>query len=807
MTTSKSTLDVPTLRKQSAIPPKFDIDRQENFTRGRGSLDTARGSSPWDTLGESTTRQQIGKLQDPPPLLRHGSSSSLRQRPISMGPLKSPRISKSPYSRSPPKSISIPPSLLGGGLPASAPLTPLIRSSKTVTNTSGILAENSLTTSPAQTRSDLLIPQVSLQRRSESPKHLDMSSDRVISVPPPINRADKPKPPSKPPLLASHTLKTKLDPGGTVHIDRVSPFSTPPSSEGSPSADVPREKHSMDIPRPTAAETAHQNDYFRTTSVRQSFEGQRPSILVPEKRRADPRASGFTRTVPGDLPSDRPGLPPRPDNEKSSVPLRNTQDGVNEFRVRKLPPVGPKQQQQSLSRADSKTSIHSTGGFLPPPKRVNANSSAFTTAPVSRASLDMTRPIPPPSREASDQYLHGHPQPIIRNELGHKADTHASFTESVSAPPSDYPDYSQTNRRPPRVHEGAHILDTKYDTRLFDACGRYVCATGYLTKAWDLMSGEEVLSIGNDNREVKVTALAFKPGATAEEEGLRIWLGTNYGEIQEVDIPNQSTVYVKSNAHGRREIVKLYRHQNSIWSLDDDGKLLVWSAENRDLPSLEYTPISRRVPKGHTFSIIIKDHLWLATGREIRLFNPGADRDDDFHALTSPLSQAGVGEVTSGAVISDQLDRVYFGHNDGKVTIYSTSDYNCLGVINVSVYKINSLAGAGFYLWAGYNTGMIYVYDTRTRPWLVKKDWQAHEHPVAGILVDRSSVWKLGHLRVASIGLDNTIRMWDGMLQEDWLGKTGDEPHNQRIFTNILQKLICRSTMRNIAIFGSLRQL
>ena len=619
--------------------------------------------------------------------------------------------------------------------------------------------------------------QPSLQRRGESPKLSSTSSGRIAPAPPPVNRADKPKPQSKPPPIVSHTGKASLDPGEAVQTDRVSPFSTPPSSEEKLSVDV-RGNQSTDVLRPAAIETIHHHDYFRTPP-RQSSEGQRPStrdMAVPEKRQADPRASGFTRTIPqpGDLPSDRPGLPPRPDNERQSISPDSAQDGGNDFRAPKLGSrVSKQQQQQHMLRVDSKPLLHSTGGFLPPPKRANMNNGSLTVASTSRASNDMVRPVPPPSRGVGDQHLHSYTQ---RNEFGHNVDSYSSLPESISLSASDYPDFSQANRRPPRVHEGVHILETKYDTRLFDANGRYVCATGYLTKAWDVISGEEVLNLGHDSKEVKVTALAFKPGATAEEEGLRIWLGTNYGEIQEIDIAHQSIIHIKSNAHARREVIKLYRHQNSMWSLDDDGKLLVWSAENRDLPSLEFTPTSHRVPKGHTFSIVIKDYLWLAIGKEIKIFNPGADGEESFHILQSPLSQAGVGEVTSGAAVSDQLDRVYFGHNDGKVTIYSTSDYQCLGIVNVSVYKINSLAGAGFYLWAGYNTGMIYVYDTRTRPWLVKKDWQAHENPVAGILVDRSSVWKLGHLRVVSIGLDNTIRMWDGMLQDDWLGKIRAEP-------------------------------
>ena len=335
---------------------------------------------------------------------------------------------------------------------------------------------------------------------------------------------------------------------------------------------------------------------------------------------------------------------------------------------------------------------------------------------------------------------------------------------------SEYPDGPRTNRRPPLPQAGISHVETKYETRLFDISGNYVCSTGYLTRAWDLSSGRVVLDMSHGERETKVTAIAFKPGATSEEEGMRIWLGSNHGDIQEVDLESGEVVYTKQAAHSRREILRIHRHQNSMWSLDDEGKLHVWPPDEKGLPNLHNVPLSHRVAKGHTFSIVIKEQLWLATGKDIRIYKPGIGEEDPFHVTQLSLTYSGAGEITSGAVISNQLERVYFGHTDGKVTMYSTLDYSFLGVVNVSVYKINSLAGAGDYLWAGYNTGMIYVYDTATQPWDVKKDWQAHDAPVATILVDRSSVWRLGRLQVASIGLDNAIRMWDGLLADDWLG-------------------------------------
>jgi WD40 repeat protein len=345
---------------------------------------------------------------------------------------------------------------------------------------------------------------------------------------------------------------------------------------------------------------------------------------------------------------------------------------------------------------------------------------------------------------------------------------HETYDEPSAATSTDYPDASHTNRRPPRSKWGVPQVYPDYDTRSLDICGDYVCTTGYFAKTWDLKSGRMVLEHSVGEREVKITASAFKPGSK-EQDGQYIWLGNNYGEIQEIDIRSRQVVQAKSSAHNSRCIVEMHRYRNSILSIDDDGKLHVWSAGNDGAPSLSMAPSSFRVARGHTFSIILQRNLWLASGKEIRVYDPSSP--DHFHVTTQAFVQEGVSEVTTGAVISDQLDNVYFGHSDGKVTIYSASKLSCIAVVNVSAYRISTMSGAGQYLWAGFSTGMIYVYDTTTSPWTVKKDWLAHQHPVAKIVADRSSVWKVGRMQVASLGLDNTIRLWDGFLEEDWIEK------------------------------------
>jgi WD40 repeat protein len=269
---------------------------------------------------------------------------------------------------------------------------------------------------------------------------------------------------------------------------------------------------------------------------------------------------------------------------------------------------------------------------------------------------------------------------------------------------------------------------------------------------------------------IKIVSVVFKPASDLKDEGLRLWIGNNAGELTEVDVNTGTIVLSVTNAHARREIIKLYRHLNEIWSLDDGGTFQLWAPDQTGTPTLKSPYQTFRIPKGHTFSMVVVDELWHAAGKEIRVFVPTMDVSTQFQVLQRPLCQLNAGDVTSGTTTSAQPDRVYFGHTDGKVSIYSRKDYSCLGVVNVSVYKITTLTGVGGNIWAGFSTGMVYVYDTTQTPWVVKKDWHAHQDPVIKLHADLSSCWSLGRMQVISLGQDSMLRVWDGFLQDDWIG-------------------------------------
>ncbi|EMC94267.1 hypothetical protein BAUCODRAFT_74637 [Baudoinia panamericana UAMH 10762] len=388
---------------------------------------------------------------------------------------------------------------------------------------------------------------------------------------------------------------------------------------------------------------------------------------------------------------------------------------------------------------------------------------------VSSPSLKLAPSVPAPRRSADMR----RPQlPVEAQVNGHSRhdEEEAQPSEAEAGHPgaSDFPDSSESNRRAPRYKQRPWQIPTEYDTRLCAVCGDFVVTSGYITKAWSLRTGEQLLNMVH-HENVKVTAMAFKPAVHLDDEGKRVWLGTNIGEIYEVDIPSQSLVRTKVGAHTRREITRIFRYASQMWTLDDGGDFNVWHSDQKGLPSLDTQPTSFRVPRGHSFAMAVGSHLWLANGKDIRVFKPGATSEADFHVLRNALSQPGTGDVTSGTMLSSKSDSVYLGHADGKVSVYNQKDYSCLGVVSVSLYKISSLAGVGEYLWAGYNTGMVYVYDTSSTPWRTRKDWQAHEKAVCSINADATALWKSDRLQVITLGTDNLIRLWDGLLEEDWL--------------------------------------
>lgn len=735
----------------------------DHRSSSRASLDLPRSPSPWNT----TADERQGRRNDQAngeQLRDRGSPGARYGRPISMNfnqssPQLAPRLTvHSPQS--PPRSLErelhtaqqdnsrmARPSVhraresVSAGPAAPRPVTPQLGSSVPVGDTGARLSPNAPGLNGSGPQSE---------RKSKS-----------ASLPPPVNRADKPKIPAKPAMFShpdSMSLAPQPDPA--LSEGHISPFSTPPSSPEKPST------------KPVSTGKVRPSPSRPTTEPpgRRSFDERSPAPSA--YARQDARELGFSLSRPVPEPS------------RATKPL-----------MVRIPPTSPAPQESSTAPPLSAQSLRASDspydrpGLPPRPGPAAPRRSGFSPAresPQPAASpaqmTPVARPAPsfPPISETTSQHNIQRQQslpresrltPTYQERRTARTDTDEEELPVDENPISrtDYPDASKTNRRPPLLKSGPTEILTRYDTRLLDVCGKYVCTTGYLTRVWDLTTGEQVLSISH-GETVKSLSLAFKPGNGLEDEGKRLWLGTSAGELHEVDIASQSIVASRSYP-SRREVIRIHRHKKEMWTIDDEGRLLVWMPDETGVPNLQYSYHSphERVARGQ-FSMVVDDKLWLAAGKDVYIYRPNTRDDSAFKLFKRPLGLQHSGDVTCGTYTTHDGGRVYLGHADGKVTVYSSTDYSCLAVVNVSVYKINCLGFVGDYLWAGYKTGMIYVYDTKTNPWTVKKDWRAHDSPVCGFVLDTSSVWTINRLQVTSLGTDNCIRIWDGMLEDDWLG-------------------------------------
>jgi len=815
-------------------PPPSPVERRQVSLTAETPATSARPrTSDGKTSPTPNPVESHGQLQ---PLLRKRRPSPPRARPQSM-------VSVPPSQRSPPMVTVDSPRSPANNMSIEMRLESSVSTphSTDVSPSRGHVRTLSRATTPAlEKRMSAFLqssepPKVDL---ASKPKPVETKLEpQTTKVPPPVNRTAKPSVPTKPaPLVQKNAALAAPEPSAAELTDHsASPFSTPPSSrnpsperredpaslharqnsdasfverlrsDSGASSATYRNRGDSDAPFVQRLRSDSDLSFFDRARAGSTSSFGEPSPLSDNTFQHSPihhhvaakreqHASGLSRTptmptryrsthmrgqsVAVDMADDKPRLPVRPE-----LQIRSGRTSPTKSRSGRVSPSKLSQQLTASRSSDglrrSATVDEYSSSRIPATKL--AQRSALTQGFDRSSPPPIGRPaapaIPAPRRSADIRRPHISP---MAHMDGHSRDDEEppEPTGGQTAGPSDFPDSSQASRRPPRYSQRPWQIPTDYDTRLFAVCGEHVVTTGYLTKAWNLRTGEQLLNMVH-GENVRVTSLVFKPAPSTEDQGKRIWLGTNIGEIHEVDIPSQSLVKTKANAHTRREIIRMYRHAAELWTLDDSGELKSWQPDSKGMVSLDSQCNSFRVPRGHTFSIVCGNHLWLATGKELRVFNPSARTDDEFHVTRNVLSQSNTGDITSGTMLSNKPELVYFGHSDGKVSVYNRNNFSCAAVVNVSLYKLSSLVGIGEYLWAGYNTGMAYVYDTSVTPWRVKKDWQAHEKQICSIVADPSALWKLDRLQVVTLGTDNMLRIWDGLLEEDWMESLMQEHDSQ----------------------------
>ena len=439
----------------------------------------------------------------------------------------------------------------------------------------------------------------------------------------------------------------------------------------------------------------------------------------------------------------RPTLPPRPKGALFSLHMRK-----NSLRGRSASPP-----RASVTPTPSAFENTPQSGLLSPSQRSQNVKISSPSLVIGRKVLSATN---------STGYAEGTSQ-----GTGYADDSDEEEDGEDQDRLSEYPDVSQANRRRPVFRSGPNEIHCRTDVRLLAVSGQYVCTVSSSTRVWNATTGECIMCLSH-GESTRITAIAFKPSVDVLDEGTVLWLGTSNGELLEVDIASQRVLESRASAHTKKEVIEIHRHGYELWTLDDSGRLQVWAPGPDGIPNLRNSPTTFRISNKHTYSLVVGSQLWVGAGKSIHIYSPTHDGRSD--VLSRPLVPSkATGDITCGTLLNSAPGKVFFGHSDGKVSIYSQITLQCIDVVSVSLYKINSMCGVGDYLWTGFKTGMVYVYDVRTKPWRAIKDWQAHDAPVVEVVGDRTSIWKVDRLQVITLGTDNIIRVWDGMLEEDWL--------------------------------------
>ncbi|GAA6029323.1 hypothetical protein JCM8097_003620 [Rhodosporidiobolus ruineniae] len=484
-------------------------------------------------------------------------------------------------------------------------------------------------------------------------------------------------------------------------------------------------------------------------------------------------------------PSTAPPLPSRSSTVSSSasldVPIPFTRSPSNSLsNGSPAPPVLPPRREDTLSPAPPLPARKNSGPPAVLPPRPSATAPPATNLPYI--------PPPPPTRTApSSGSITPVRPPVARG--GGDDESEEEDEDDAAAKGQEFPDATFANRRPP-VLRNRRTIQVSNQFSAFAVRGLRVVTGHHRIHVWypSMSSTAENLVISNDQQ--KFLSLEFRAADDdrPEDDGRFVWAGTKDGGVYEID--TEHLVVTQSRQMHATAVHWIFRVGKAMVSIDEGGKVVFWGSSLHNdgrAPDLQGGPYKQqRVPEKQTWAAMVGDELWTSSGPttkpgssavsmrspQIRVFDPSGARGGAFALLPRPLvtpeAAGNVGAVTCHAIVPHQDHLVYLGHDNGFVSVWDRSSYECVLVQRISPYAVSALCGVRRYLWAGFRTGELYVYDVESEPWVVKKAWKAHKDPVIRLVVDPASLWKDETLQVASASND-TVCLWDGFLRDDWL--------------------------------------
>ncbi|CAG81236.1 hypothetical protein B0I72DRAFT_138150 [Yarrowia lipolytica] len=310
----------------------------------------------------------------------------------------------------------------------------------------------------------------------------------------------------------------------------------------------------------------------------------------------------------------------------------------------------------------------------------------------------------------------------------------------------DYPDSSNVNRKPP-VNPRRAQCSLKHDVKCMDCNDEYLvaCSSGY---TFVLSADSLELLFSEPHNDLKIHTVKV----TSTNHAI---LGFKEGELWEVDL-DDGTVSVKRSTSHSTPVVLIHESPNGLYTLSEDGRICVWPGD--DESPLCGTPRQHKLSFGFIRQAVgVQDTIWVGKSRNAFVFHESMNF---MNPLVVSSTVPGNRPSLDFSCIFYDAGNVYFGHENGNITVFSTATTQVVAQKFVSPSCPQTVYCNNGMLWIGFKNGSIQIVNVREPQWKIIKSFEGHQSGVSGIVGSYKAV--------TSFGSSPNLRFWDATLREFW---------------------------------------
>ncbi|KAI9007470.1 Endonuclease/exonuclease/phosphatase [Phycomyces nitens] len=322
------------------------------------------------------------------------------------------------------------------------------------------------------------------------------------------------------------------------------------------------------------------------------------------------------------------------------------------------------------------------------------------------------------------------------------------------------------------------------------AVGSHNCVRIFHTTSCQILYTLD-LSVVNDLGS-KVRTLAFVPSFDPRDDGRYLWIGLQNGTLIMADILGKQLMEKRTTSH-RGSVDFIFRNRNrEIWTMDGHGILNIWPVQAKPVsyhqPLLK--PVRYLIAPMLCAVAVIDSVLWTSSGRDISVFHRTEGGMSPYPRI---FISKELGDITAMVLVPFHKNKIFVSHGNGTLSVWDIMTRKNLYVIQLGKQSITAMESVGErYLWTGYTDGTIAVHETRSIPWRIIQQWQAHESSIFSIRANLTAFTQEGSsLTVATADIDGNLAVWDGLLKKYWKEKKMQEYRKEYCVYRDTHVLVC----------------